>query len=193
MVIAPPSMSSMTRNPAAQFWQVVRTDSPPSLDQNPRPGVLPLTELNDRLNLFFADVHAGETAQLHLRAAALLYHDHHDAAHDIVQEMTDAVGCLIHAMVHRREPDFWNAKYWFRRVVDHPVYRRLTPQLPQLVTHADARREVHRLTLSGTLDPIAFVDACEAAGGDPENSVRKDFLRRVQHAEFEALVAHLLA
>jgi hypothetical protein len=38
-----------------------------------------------------------------------------DTAHRIVQAMTDIPAMWIHAYLHRKEPDEWNAKYWYRR------------------------------------------------------------------------------
>lgn len=51
----------------------------------------------------------------HLRA---LWHDLNgdwDTAHSIVQVMADINAMWIHAYLHRKEPDEWNAKYWYRR------------------------------------------------------------------------------
>lgn len=50
----------------------------------------------------------------HLRA---LWHDLHgdwDAAHRIVQQMSDPHAMWIHAYLHRKEPDLPNARYWYR-------------------------------------------------------------------------------
>jgi hypothetical protein len=52
----------------------------------------------------------------HLRA---LWYDQQgdwDAAHSIVQHMEDLHAMWIHAHLHRKEPDIWNAKYWYRKV-----------------------------------------------------------------------------
>jgi hypothetical protein len=51
----------------------------------------------------------------HLRA---LWYDQNgdwDTAHNIVQAMSDVNAMWIHAYLHRKEPDIWNAKYWYNR------------------------------------------------------------------------------
>jgi len=37
-----------------------------------------------------------------------------DTAHSIVQQMSDTNAMWIHAYLHRKEPDPWNANYWYR-------------------------------------------------------------------------------
>ncbi len=37
------------------------------------------------------------------------------ASHEIAQEMHDNLGSWIHAYLHRKEGDEWNAGYWYRR------------------------------------------------------------------------------
>ena len=50
----------------------------------------------------------------HLRALWYDLNADWDTAHGIVQEMTDVNARWIHAYLHRKEPDIWNAKYWYR-------------------------------------------------------------------------------
>ena len=38
-----------------------------------------------------------------------------DKAHDIIQDIDDSKAALIHAYLHRKEGDIWNADYWYRR------------------------------------------------------------------------------
>lgn len=38
-----------------------------------------------------------------------------NAAHEIADAMTDGIGLWIHAYLHRKEGDEWNAGYWYRQ------------------------------------------------------------------------------
>lgn len=176
-----------------RFWKTIGGSTPPDLDGGPRTGVPSATEIRDQLALLEADWGlSGREASL-LRAVAFLYNDHHDEAHDIVQDMSCSEGCLLHAILHRREPDFWNAKYWFRRCADHPAYTRLTERLREIPTTSPAVQALaRRLTLSGNVDPMALVDECEAAIRRP-GSEEASYLRQVQRLEFESIAQHLLA
>ena len=110
-----------------------------------------------------------------LHAALWLYHDFLTESHDISQDLTSPTGSLLHAVMHRREPDAGNSKYWFRRVGEHPVY-------------ADIGAAAKELGYgNGTWDPMRFVDDCEAARGT--GSEREELLKRVQAKEIELIAA----
>lgn len=38
-----------------------------------------------------------------------------DKAHDLAQEQNDKEGAWVHAYLHRKEGDQWNANYWYKR------------------------------------------------------------------------------
>ena len=107
-------------------------------------------------------------------AALWLYHDLLDESHTISQDLPSATGSFLHAVMHRREPDAGNSKYWWRRVGNHPVFGPL----------ADAAAGIGYVSRGGW-DPAAFVDRCEAARGrgTPDESL----LRRVQLLEWQLL------
>ncbi len=50
-----------------------------------------------------------------LGALAWLYLDELARAHEVCQAMEGPIGASLHAIVHRREGDFRNALYWYRR------------------------------------------------------------------------------
>ncbi|MEP6646531.1 MAG: hypothetical protein ABJC12_05545 [Saprospiraceae bacterium] len=37
------------------------------------------------------------------------------SSHDIAQDINTKDGALIHAYLHRKEGDMWNADYWYRK------------------------------------------------------------------------------
>src|SRR5258708_38944375 len=45
-----------------------------------------------------------------------------DEAHKIFQESPGDLGAYWHGMIHRREGDFDNARYWFRRAGVLPIF-----------------------------------------------------------------------
>ena len=57
-----------------------------------------------------------------LAAALWLYVDDIDRAHRLCQDDPSSLGSVWHGVVHRREGDFWNSRYWFRRIgTDSPA------------------------------------------------------------------------
>lgn len=48
-----------------------------------------------------------------------------DRSHDISQTLDSPTGSYWHGIMHRREGDFSNAKYWMRRAAGHPVFEEL--------------------------------------------------------------------
>jgi len=67
-------------------------------------------------------------------------------SHSISQDLGSAEGSFLHGIMHRRERDFGNSKYWFRRVGSHPVFEQIQQQ-----------SEGHYA------DPFDFVDQCQRA------------------------------
>lgn len=55
--------------------------------------------------------------KLSLNAQALWYDGKGDweKAHQVVQDRTDRDAAWIHAYLHRKEGDTWNADYWYNR------------------------------------------------------------------------------
>jgi hypothetical protein len=114
-----------------------------------------------------------------------LLHDYLDQSHTISQGIETTSGSFWHAIMHRREGDFSNAKYWFRRVGRHPVLDGIGHVAASL-RDSDSCREETRLR--GSFDPFAFVDQCEAVVR--RNSGDRDFCLDLQQAEWERLFDH---
>ena len=116
-------------------------------------------------------------------AALWLLHNFLDESHAISQEILTATGSYWHGILHRREPDYSNSKYWFRRVGDHPVYEPLCESARKLAGQASG--EFDYLVTQSSWDPYRFVDLCElAAGGGVDD---EQLVRRVAQLEWQLL------
>lgn len=118
-------------------------------------------------------------------AGVWLYHDFLDESHRISQEIPTPTGSYWHGILHRREGDFWNSKYWFRRVGEHPVFELLHREAAQFAAENDLEQSAVFLTKQIAWDPFAFVDLCESQVNT--QSPAETLCRRIQQQEWELL------
>ncbi len=107
-------------------------------------------------------------------AGLWLYVDDLDASHRISQDLSTAEGSFLHAIMHRREPDAWNSKYWFRQVDAHPVVESLRQLSPALGYEYRS--------------PAEFVELCERVRdtGTPQEQLATT----IQRLEWRLLFDH---
>lgn len=120
-----------------------------------------------------------EMASACLAGVWLLY-DLLDESHRISQGIGSSSGSFWHGIMHRREGDFSNAKYWFRNVGHHPVFEPLADAAEQLTD----KHHASGVLPAGEWDPYAFVDACQQAVRGSDNA---EFCLAVQQTEWELL------
>ena len=183
----------MSGDTIAVINQLLVTETLPALGPGPRPGVLNEKELKAKLDDAASKSNLASGRRELVHALLLLWHDHLDASHTISQSIENQDGSFVHAIMHRREPDYWNAKYWWRRVGAHPAFPAISRRVKELLS--DSRRGdqpelAKRLLPGGQWDACAFVDACEAAMGDSEY---ESLLQEIQRIETEVLLEYLLA
>ena len=156
-----------------------------------------LAHLLSQLNLRTHLNGEGDPCEVEALLAGLLQiNDYLDESHNRSQsiegEGQDVNGDYWHGIMHRREPDYGNGKYWFRRVGRHPCFDLLLPLAEQAIDEcnsADAADWKSRLAGSNSWDGAAFIDLCQAAerSSDPELATAA---RRIQWAEMLLLLDH---
>jgi hypothetical protein len=113
-----------------------------------------------------------------------LAHNYLDESHRISQEIENPTGSFWHAIMHRREGDYSNSKYWFRRVGRHAVFPALAKEAARLVRAADMDSAAGLLN-DQEWDPSAFVDLCQKARSGPP--ALETLSKSVQQREWELL------
>lgn len=118
-------------------------------------------------------------------AGLWLRFDYLDESHQLSQEIDTPTGSYWHAVMHRREGDYGNSKYWLRRAGHHPAMTTLYETIHDEFSQADLPTEIRKLLAEPTWNPNAFVDLCAAACGG-----RTDLApacRTLQRREWETL------
>jgi|HigsolmetaAR203D_1030402.scaffolds.fasta_scaffold04565_4 hypothetical protein len=128
----------------------------------------------------------------------LLWNGNLDRSHTISQGIDNATGSYWHGIMHRMEGDYWNAKYWFRRVGRHPAMARLREAAREPLASfgvsgagaPEADRLIGRLAAAGEWDPFLFVDAVEAQVGGRGSGEARALLEELQHLEMSVLLQY---
>ena len=168
------------------FAKVLDTDRRRPLDAG-RPNAAARGAL-DQLSLDAVFAHARvvdrEMAACCISGAWLL-HDYLDESHKISQDIETLSGSFWHGIMHRREGDFSNAKYWFRRVGKHPVLDLVGQRAAEMAAVRGAESSGKKLITGGAWDPLAFIDLVESSVRGHGDA--RELCLDIQQAECELL------
>ena len=180
-----------TLNASAQISFLLNTAESPSLDAAARADRLSLEELNRKLERAFSETKIRDSVRPLIRSLVLLWHDHLEESHSISQGIHNAEGSFLHGIMHRREPDYRNAKYWFHRAGEHRCFPEIAKKADELLSRANATELKSKLIREGDWDAFAFVDACEKALAERDEKVAS-LLRQIQEIECKTLLEYFL-
>ena len=114
-----------------------------------------------------------------VRGALLFAVDALDAAHKIFQDEPGNLGSYWHGMMHRREGDFDNARYWFRRAGRLPIFEKM---------HEAATEVSANMARQATWDAYLLTGMCEQAKFGDTEAVKECVV--LQRVEFEQMLGY---
>ena len=117
-------------------------------------------------------------------SAVWLYHDFLDESHTISQGIDTVESSYWHGIMHRREPDAGNSKYWFRRVGSHEAFDDVCETATALALSSTGN-VADTLKSFSSWDPFGFIDLCESSRGQGDEN--ETLCKRVQLAEWRIL------
>lgn len=112
----------MTRDYGSYFNLIFKENFTPDLD----PGS-PFKKLNKiDLETAFANKEIkNKNMALACLSGLYLYFNYLDESHNLSQNIKTKEGSYWHAIMHRKEGDYWNSNYWFAKVGQHEIFKAL--------------------------------------------------------------------
>ena len=127
-----------------------------------------------------------------VKSALLLWNDALDDSHDISQGVGSKTGSYWHGIMHRREPDYSNSKYWFARVGSHPIFPALRMRVLEILKadpsqSAQLARYAEAIEQNDNWNAPQFIDWCQDAARHTDDEI-EEFLQTVQVEEIKLLL-----
>jgi hypothetical protein len=121
-------------------------------------------------------------------SALWLRHDWLEQSHHICQGIDTPTGSFWHAIMHRREGDFSNSRYWYHRTNAHAMFKTLAARAGDVINPFPADKSVFRLVAQGW-NPSAFVDLVQQVHEHPDDP-RHRLCVSIQELEWQTLFEH---
>lgn len=119
-------------------------------------------------------------------AGAYTYFSDFENAHKVAQDDHSIEGSYWHGILHRQEPDAFNAGYWFRRVGRHAIF----PALAEAAAEIAAKYPGCGFSASANhWDPQAFITFCDDARRKPGSPMEQAAIE-IQLAEWQLLFGY---
>jgi hypothetical protein len=129
-------------------------------------------------------------ATLGLISGLYLWNGNLDSSHTISQDLENRTGSYLHGILHRMEPDYSNAKYWFRMAGGHPDGEQLQHETLKLLQDSTSGNASLYLRFSHNKgwDPGLLTDLVEETLRKGKSAVEVTLLERIQAIELRLLL-----
>ena len=137
-----------------------------------------------------------QESNLLLKAALYLYFDGFEEAHSIAQDHEGVGGNWVHALLHRREPDASNSRYWYRRTsIPRPLSGEIGREVLGLLEQKpvpELDKLKKKVAASKLWEPEIYVGLADPYVKEDPASPVYHLLAQIQEAEWRGLLKHLL-
>lgn len=178
-------MGKMDQINQEKFAALMDIRHAPSIGPSARGERSSISQIEDSFRDLQQDQSWSDELKALMKSLVLLWHDHLDECHSICQDYGHPEASYIHGMMHRREGDSGNARYWFRRALPLDDMPHLAQDLAHAFKSLSGNAPTFKFLTSEDWDPIGFVNACQD-GNDLQSLVW------IQASEFHALANHLI-
>tara|TARA_B100000029_G_C17597620_1_gene964720 strand:+ start:2110 stop:2556 length:447 start_codon:yes stop_codon:yes gene_type:complete len=103
-----------------------------------------------------------------IKSALHLLNDDLYSSHKLSQKILSKEGSYLHAIMHRREGDYSNSKYWCNQIGNHQIWETMSRNFDEW-------------------DPFSFIDWCQKASKG-HNKKPINYLQRIQFKELSLLL-----
>ncbi len=121
-------------------------------------------------------------------AGLWLHFDFLNESHELSQQIHRNEGSYWHGVMHRREGDFANASYWFRRAGSLPFLTDLGRAAAQLCDGDYVPPALFKIARGESWDPFRFVDICQECVRS--NDLIDTVCRKLQRLEWNYLFSY---
>ncbi|CAF0818463.1 unnamed protein product [Rotaria sp. Silwood1] len=160
--------------------------APPSSDPSKH---VSSTPWNQTIHDDLSQLQKNSDISLFTIASLHLLNDDIGSCHDIVDKhMGHDIADYLHYLLHRREGDYWNAKWWIRQLRSQEFK---SVYLSEKYNSFSNQKDVKNLSNSAQLSEAqkraqAFVDRCEQAERQ-DNEEEKNLLKQMQWDEMKTV------
>src|ERR1051325_7518395 len=151
---------------------------------NPPPNPDLLAKIPEFRRVLEQHLPAGHTRDC-LIAGLWLLADDLEQSHTLCQNVPTIYGSAWHAVMHRREGDFSNSQYWFRRT-SGIRWQGLSATLRRLITPLNPPEPIQQFLTADEYQPAAFVDIVSSHHRRPDPAVTP-LLLTIQRQEWLTL------
>ncbi|HON06641.1 MAG TPA: hypothetical protein PLW02_00920 [Verrucomicrobiota bacterium] len=166
--------------------KLIRPDvSAPGLDSKARADRLDSETIDTELHKLWKARVLPEWSERQTKCLLLLWHDYIELSHHIADTERTTDFIYIHAIIHRRERDIYNSRFWFRHLdMCHIVISNIAKEVGAYLTEKGETQLLDRFVKDDGWVPLEFLEEVNKASKMDLSDPFVKLLQNIQTIEF---------